>query len=83
MTPNLRTPDAYREVAARLDRHPVVLSADVIDAPPHENSVVEVVLAANVERVPPALCRAIGDADFGIVDVSPRGNQSHKVVEVQ
>lgn len=45
------------------------------DAPGHDTPSLSVVLPEGVDRVPPGVCRVLARHDFGIVDVSPQGDQ--------
>ena len=62
-----------------VEPHPVVLDARTVEHNGHE--ALEIVLLERVDRVPPAVLRALGDHDCGITLAQSQGD--HLVVEVQ
>jgi hypothetical protein len=74
------TPDRRRAAAEHLGALPTVLAVDdVADQP--AAATLEVTLVGGLERVPPAVIRAIGEHDHGVGLVQRQGG--HWIVEVR
>lgn len=76
-----RPPEDYDALADALTALPGVIFADhVRDPVVPDRPIVEAVVGRDYDRLPPRVLRTIADHDFGVWDVSRRGDPSFYVV---